>query len=418
MMRLRRQESTGRSRSGRGPGAGGVVAVALLWAIICSQPAPADAAGLLEGEFDNIDLGREMIEPKRFPTIEEFRRAVGKPEIAVVSMFKLFSSGDNYHLPIFSDDGLRMAVQRSDLQADSSKLLLYESLSQAEPTMLSDNPDAYDYMFRWAVNRPAGYAFVRIESGRSATQIYFSPGGRGPQQQVSGAGRHRFPAAYGRTDGIWRLLYDRDGRLMHEAWNDDGPVEPPMVLGQATSPRWSGDGRRVVMARRRLQDARTALSEVVVRDLRAEKEVMLSPGDGAVVRSPTWSPDGRSVAFYVRGEGQGSPWRIRVCPIEKDKGTTLGEDVVVNTDFESQGPAWEPSGQRVWFFCHTKQRQAYYPMVAADVESGQLTVVDYPQRCTTPNDLAINLGDPVPEIVFVAHDGLPKDLFIVFLNHY
>jgi hypothetical protein len=44
--------------------------------------------------------------------------------------------------------------------------------------------------------------------------------------------------------------------------------------------------------------------------------------------------------------------------------------------------------------------------------------VDYPKRCTTPGDLAVNPATAVPEMAFAAHDGLPRDLFIVFLNHY
>ena len=59
-----------------------------------------------------------------------------------------------------------------------------------------------------------------------------------------------------------------------------------------------------------------------------------------------------------------------------------------------------------------------YKVTVADIQSGELAVVEYPQRCTTPGDLEINIDDPVPEVAFVAHDGLPKDLFIVFFNHY
>jgi hypothetical protein len=64
------------------------------------------------------------------------------------------------------------------------------------------------------------------------------------------------------------------------------------------------------------------------------------------------------------------------------------------------------------------RKQAYYPLLAADVTTGKIDVIDYPNRCTTPYDLAVNPVTEVPEVAFMAHDGLPQDLFIVFMNHY
>jgi hypothetical protein len=72
----------------------------------------------------------------------------------------------------------------------------------------------------------------------------------------------------------------------------------------------------------------------------------------------------------------------------------------------------------VWFFSHGRREQAYYPLVAADRETGQSLVVHYPRRCTTPNDLAVNPATAVPEMAFVAVDGLTQDLFVLFLNHF
>ena len=381
-------------------------------------PAAAPAAELLDGEFASIDLGRELIEPKRLPTVQQLRALVRKPEISTVLMFKLFTSGDNHHLPVFSGDGRRLALQQSDAQARSSKLLVYPALFQAEPTMLTDNPAAYDYMFRWGINGPGSYSFVRIDPGKSATRIFTSTGGS-PQARVVGSQRRRFPALYRRTDGIWRLVYEEEGRLMQEAFTDEGPVHEPLMLAHATSPRWSGDGSRLLMARQRNNDSRVPSYDMVVWNLRTEDALPLTVSQDEIVRGPCWSPDERAAAFYVRQSGEEKPWQIRVCPVAKGSaGTTLGGDVVVNPDFESQGPAWEPSGQRVWFFSHEHCREAYYPLMAADVETGQLTSVDYPNCCTTPHDLAINPTNGAPEIAFVAHDGLPKDLFIVFLNHY
>jgi hypothetical protein len=380
----------------------------------------APAAELLPGEFGDIDLGRQLIEPREFPTIRELRKAVNDPEMAPVLMLKLFTSGDNHHLPVFSGDGRRLAFQRSDAQARSSKLLLFPSLDQPEPVLISERADAYDYMFRWAVNSAAGYGFVRILPGQDGTEVCVAEDGGKSQARTPGAARRLTPALYQRTDGIWRLVYEEDGNLVHQAWNRQSSIEEPAVLAPGTSPSWSRDGYRLLMCRPRDPSDHASGLDVIVRNLRTEEETVVHTGENESIRSPCWSPDEQLVAFFVRSGGEGHPWRIAVSSLgSPSERRVLGEDVVVNKVFDSNGPVWEPSGRRIWFFSHRHQQQAYYPLIAADVETGELRVVDYPRRCTTPDDLAINpRAEVVPELAFVGHDGLPRDVFILVLNHY
>jgi Tol biopolymer transport system component len=224
------------------------------------------------------------------------------------------------------------------------------------------------------------------------------------------------PALYERTDRIWRLAYEQEGQVMHEAFDAEARVADPLSLGRGTSPRWASDGFRLLMLRGR-SGGQLAAYDVVVRNLRTEKELVLA--DKGVLRGPVWSPDEQSAAFYVRDPGDNKPWRIQVASaVEERKVHDLGADVVVNENFESEGPSWEPGGRRIWFFSKQHRKEGYYPLVAADVASGKLAVVDYPSRCTTPFDLAINPVTEAPELVFVAHDGLPQDVFVLFLNHY
>ena len=96
----------------------------------------------------------------------------------------------------------------------------------------------------------------------------------------------------------------------------------------------------------------------------------------------------------------------------------IGDDVMVNPDFESEGPSWEPSGQRLWYFSHAQREGAYYPLVATDLETGKTQTIHYTKRCTTPSDLAVNPAAKAPEMVFVGHEGLTQDLYVVILNHY
>ena len=377
------------------------------------------AADLLEGEFADVDLGRALIEPGQFPTIGQLREAVSKHEITCVLMLKLFTSGNNHHLPIWSGDGRRLALLQSDAGARASKLLLFSSLAQPQPALVTDRPDAYDYMFRWGVNAPGSFVFARIHPARETTQVWLSVDGETPEPKTESEGRQVFPALYRRTDGIWRLVYDQEGQLMHEAWNEQGPVDRPLALVRGTAARWSRDGYRLLLAHERFRRGKLANYDIVVRNLRTERNLVLWAGEEGIVRSPTWSPDEQYAAFYVRAPGENQPWRLRICPLaEEAAAVTVADEVVVHPDFESEGPAWEPSSRRVWFFSQRRRQQAYHPLVAADVRTGETFTVDYPKRCTTPGDLAVNPATAVPEMAFAAHDGLPRDLFIVFLNHY
>jgi Tol biopolymer transport system component len=379
---------------------------------------PLCAQGLLDGEFGDIDLGRTLIEPTRFPTVQELRAAVKNPEVSFVLMLRLSRDENNHHLPVWSQHGERLAFQRSKRGVNSSKIFVFPSLSQAEPTLLSDDPEAYDYMFRWGVNSKAGYVFSRIDASQQSTSIVYSPDGEKAESMTSQGGHYVYPSLYERTDGIQRLAYEHDGQVQHEAWSGKESVQAALTVARGVSPRWSRDGSRLVMARER-RPGRVADYQIALVNLRTQEEMVIPAAESGVVRSPEWSPDEQYVAYYAQAAGDNSPWRIQVSPLTPGAAPrTVADDVVVNPNFKSQGPAWEPSSRRVWFFSHQRRQQAYYPLVAAGRDSGESLVVHYPRRCTTPNDLAVNPATAIPEMAFVAVDGATQDLFVLFLNHY
>jgi hypothetical protein len=387
----------------------------LQWAICILQFAIpfSHAQSLLPGEFADIDLGRTLLAPSRFPTIKELREAVREPNIRSVAMLKLHADGNNHYLPVWSHDGLRLAFQRSNLKERASKILLYPALSQAKASVLDETNPAYDYMFRWAQSSPAGYAFTRIDAESGSARLWVSDGNP-PTLKTKTSGRHTMPALYERTDGIWRLAYEKDGKLMLEAWRGDEVIDEPLDLGRGTSPRWSAGGGALLLARAR--SGKVGAFDIAVLVL-PDKETQLSTSE--VVRSPAWSPDELFAAYFAKDAGDNKPWRIEIASLAaQTKPRVLVQDVVVNPNFDSDEPTWEPSSRRVWCFSHRQRKQAYYPLVAVDLESGRETVVDYPQRCTNPGDLAMNPKTFIPELAFVAHDGLPQDLYVLFLNHY
>lgn len=383
--------------------------------LLCLATVSIASAQQLPGEFADIDLGRAMLEPKRFPTLRELREAVREPKIRTVAMLKLHGDGNNHYLPVWSGDGARLAFQRSDVKQRISKILLFGALSQPKPSVLDDAVPSYDSMFRWGKSSPAGFAFARIDVESGAVKIWISTDGSQPVVRSQGSQRNRMPDLYERTDGIWRMAFEKDGQVMLEAWRGDESIEDPIPLCKGTAPRWSADGGSLLLQRAR--SGKVGAFDIVLRALKTEQEMQLSTSD--VVRSPAWSPDEKFAAWFAKDAGDNKPWRIEAAALSgQSKPRALANDVVVNPLFESDEPTWEPSGRRVWCFSHRQRQQAYYPLVAVDIGSGQEQIIDYPQRCTNPSDLAINPKTEVPELTFVGHDGPPQDLYVLFLNHY
>ena len=385
--------------------------VACCW---LATPAPAQ---LLDGEFGDVDLGRELIEPTQFPTVRQLRDAVAKPKMEFVLLLKLYGDDNNHHLPVWSPDGTRLALQRSRRGVNSSKLLVYDTLAMPEPRLLNGPPDAFDYMFRWGLNAADSFVFARIESGTDNTRLFYSATGEEPRPLMESSGQYFYPSLYERTDGVRWLAYEQQGTVVHRAWRDEQAAQTAVTSGSA--PRWSQDGRRLLLVKHDQQPGRAATYAIGVRHLREERDIAVASKPGVVMRSPSWSPNETQSAYFEREAREDASWRLVVCSADgSGEPKTIANDVIVNPDFKSEGPTWEASGQRIWCFSQAHRQQEFYPLVAADTATGGVTLVDYPRRATSPNDLAVNPATAIPELAFVAHAGLTQDLFVIFLNHF
>jgi TolB protein len=119
------------------------------------------------------------------------------------------------------------------------------------------------------------------------------------------------------------------------------------ALGRAdsmsTSPRFSPDGRRIVMS---VQQGGNA--DIVAMDLASKAQTPITNGN-AIDTSPTFSPDGRQIVFesdrggsqqvYVMGADGSNPTRI-----------SFGEG-------SASQPAWSPKGDLIAF---TRQRKGSF----------------------------------------------------------
>jgi TolB protein len=92
--------------------------------------------------------------------------------------------------------------------------------------------------------------------------------------------------------------------------------------------------------------------------------------------SPTWSPDGRRVAFYTNYNPEGDPKVWAIVVVESERRAPAGEAELIARVVARNvvpdvavGPAWLPDGRRIAYVGNDKND--YNPIYIVDVESKQ-----------------------------------------------
>ena len=383
----------------------------------------------LAGEYTNIEFGRELINRDSFPTVGEFEELAERGDISLALMFRLVESEENVVNPSWSGDGKRLSFQKVDTKRNTSKIFVFDHMGMKEPTLLSDHREAYDYMFRWGVGSPSAFIFARLETGGGDVKLlgnFNTVEPLGAVSPVSSKARdlglngrlYANPAIYVRTDKIARFAFDQAGKVLRAASKNPGTTSSVREVTAGQTPRWSRDGRRLLAIERDSTGSTTG--RMVVANI-IDNEVKYFGEKSNHARSPSWSPDEQCVSCYVREAGGSSKWSIQVVPVEPAANigaTMIDDDVIVNTDFTTLGPCWNPDASQLWYFSKQHRDAAYYPLIIKHIGSGKTTLVDYPKACTSPNDMVMNPISEVPEIVFMGHRDIAKDVFVLFLNHF
>jgi Tol biopolymer transport system component len=247
--------------------------------------------------------------------------------------------------PVWSPDGRRVAFAR-DLPywgADRFRVLVIRADGRKEESVTSG---PFDVMPTWSPSRNR-LAFVRLVVGDALVYatIYGLTLGTRPAELI--AGHADVTPAWspdGRTIAFARLANGKAELFLAAA--DGSTVRPLGVEG--TQPAWSPDGSRLAFVSYADANGRTCGGE----ECTPNGEIYTVRSDGAEPRRltrsladdahPTWSPDGRRIAFtsgYELASNGHAPWLMLV-------GADGGAAKRVTRLSGIHDPAWSPAGVR------------------------------------------------------------------------
>ncbi len=402
--------------------------------LLCSLFTPIARAqdGLLEGEFA-VEFPRELIgyqkngkivTTEKFPTLTHLERVLGDDKMRAVMFFKLYDDEHNHFAPRFGPSGRRLAFVKADINRRTAKLRLLRLPGRKPTTILPNKQDSYDYMFRWSpvyrwlTDGQPYHAFASQAERKGDMNLYLARGDK--QVRITrGAAITKHPDFHPSQP---KLLYEAKGRVQLLTFSRDLAAiqsEPPSrQIAIGTQPEWSPDGKRFVYCREVGRKADRAVYEISIRSLALGQEWRIYRGpESAIVRNPTWSPDGKQIAFY-RGDRKQFGWDLYLADVSRLQAKKVASKVLIENYFDDVNPAWSPTGGKLFYFSTTDQSDGYYKIHWVDA-AGNTGALDYSDEFTTATDLALpRRSDGLAELTFVAVERLSQGVYVVVLNHW
>ena len=144
---------------------------------------------------------------------------------------------------------------------------------------------------------------------------------------------------------------DRDGNFEIYVMDTDGKNQRRLTEhpGADWEPSWSPDGKRIAFTSTEAEDIDRKRPRIYVMDADGKNRRKLS-NEFVAKWHPSWSPDGRRIAFTSTGvmEIVGGPWDIYVMDADGGNKQRLSND----TGPGAWDPSWSPDGQHIAFVSH------------------------------------------------------------------
>ncbi|MFL6855923.1 MAG: S9 family peptidase [Sphingomicrobium sp.] len=271
--------------------------------------------------------------------------------------------------PALSPDGrwLAYSVKTTNAAADKQQSDLWRvNWDGNERTALTHTSDDSEWLPQWSADG-RWLAFLADRGGEDAkAQVWLMPADGGEARQVT-----KLP------DGVEDFVWSPDGRrLAVIAWDPERsegtpkPKNPPPIV--TSRYQFKEDGTGYLTSRRK---------HLYVVDVDGGKAALLTPGDHDE-QLPAWSPDGRTIAYVTkRGADPDRHLNFDIYLVAPEAGATErqltsfpGSDL--DPYWESR-PSWSPDGRRIAYLQSGEDKWIYYApwqLAVIDASTGKSTL--------------------------------------------